>query len=405
MADEDELKFYRTLASFSSKSSKSFSESKTQATNLYNIVKKFVATCRSQGLQVPVDLLNLMVLTINSTLHHDQQLMNPQITDYTLHVIYSTLKLLHDNNIKLWNKINSSVFNQKHTRIFLFPGLPRKNTWKFVFGEFAFLDQTVPKHSVPLEYVQHVVHDINDVLSILQTMSGKAHFKGSHNEDFTGHPLFWLAPLPPPKINQSTIPCDSLDPTASRYGCFRFSIPFKILIQRFPTCFTLGTRKYNQEHSHTILLTNPLVRYIRLIGKREPTELKDIVFIKTSFQMGKKEIINDTSFKWLCFHDDPWTKWDQLEFAIATKELQFDPIDDDIRLDFIDHDCKICVSSLKTSKTCKYSWNKTSAMKNFLTKLNEKHIELDTFFNFFTDNVWNELLDVKQSLSSKRLRT
>jgi len=107
MADEDELKFYRTLASFSSKSSNSFSESKTQATNLYNIVKKFVATCRSQGLQVPVDLLNLMVLTINSTLHNDQQLMNPQITDYTLHVIYSTLKLLHDNNIKLWNKIKS----------------------------------------------------------------------------------------------------------------------------------------------------------------------------------------------------------------------------------------------------------------------------------------------------------
>jgi len=128
------------------------------------------------------------------------------------------------------------------------------------------------------------------------------------------------------------------------------------------------------------------------MGKREPTELKDIVFIKKSLQMGKKEITNDTSFKWLCFHDDPWTKWDQLEFAIATKELQFDPIDDNIRLDFIDHDCKICVSSLKTSKTCKCSWNKTTAMKNFLTKLNEKNLELDTSIFLLTMYGMNSLM-------------
>jgi hypothetical protein len=104
------------------------------------------------------------------------------------------------------------------------------------------------------------------------------------------------------------------------------------------------------------------------------------------------------SFEWLCFHTNRWTKWDQLEFAVATNELQFDPLVDNIHLDFVDHSSKICVPSLKIHKPCKYQWDKNTAMKHFLNKLTEKKIELKTFRDFFTDAVWNELIAVQQSL-------
>lgn len=194
MVDNIELDVYRTLASFSYKSSISFSDSDTEALNLYKIVEQFVIFCNLQGLQLPNELLNLIALTINGTLHNDQQRTSPQITDYALHIIYAMIKLLHDNNINLWNGINSILFNQKYNRIFIFPGRPRSGGWNFVFGEFAFFDNRVPKYCLPLQYVQHVVHNIDDVLTIFQTFPGKVHFKGFLNDDFSGPPLCWFTP-------------------------------------------------------------------------------------------------------------------------------------------------------------------------------------------------------------------
>jgi len=364
-----------------------------EASHLHEIVKKFVNFYKSQGLQLPDELLNLIALTINGTLYNDQQSMHPQITDYALQIIYDTIKLLHEKN--LWNGINSALFNQKNTRIFIFPGQPRREGWKFVFGDFEFLGNTIPKHCFPLDNVQHVVHDMDDVLTILLTFSGKAHFKGFLHEDFSGPPLCWFSPLPVAWTDRSRSPCDSLDPTGSRYGCYRFTIPFQVLIQRFPKCFILGTRKYNQEHSHTILLTEQAVEYITLIEKRQPVKLTDTHFIRRSQQSSQNDKMHE-SFEWLCFHDGPWpTEWDHLEFAIATKELQFDPITDNIRLDFVDHSSKICVP---LGRSCPYKLDKNIAMQHFFYKLAEKNIQLDTFRAFFTDTVWNELLAVKQSL-------
>jgi hypothetical protein len=232
---------------------------------------------------------------------------------------------------------------------------------------------------------------------MLQTFSGKAHFKGFPNNDYSGPPLCWFAPLPPPWENERVIPCDSLDPTGSRYGCYRFILPFKILIQHFPTCFILGTRKYNQEHSHAILLTKQGVEYITLIKKCMPVQLTDTIFIQNS-RRSSQTVNMEESFEWLCFHDDAWKKWDQLEFAIATKDLVFDPFVDNIRLDFVDHHSKLCVPSLKTPTSCRYKWNKHTAMQQFLVKLHERNIELGTFSAFFTDEVWNELMRIKQSM-------
>ncbi len=122
MVDNVELAVYRTLASFGFKSSSSYSNSEMEAFNLHEIVKKFVNFYKSQGLRLPDELLNLIPFTINGTLYKDQQSMRPQITDYALQIIYDTIKLLHEKN--LWNGINSTLFNQKNTRIFIFPGQP-----------------------------------------------------------------------------------------------------------------------------------------------------------------------------------------------------------------------------------------------------------------------------------------
>jgi hypothetical protein len=224
----------------------------------------------------------------------------------------------------------------------------------------------------------------------LRTSPGKAHFKGFPQSDFSGPPLCWFAPLPPAWTDESKEPCDSLDPNGSRYGCYRSTIPFKVLIQRFPTCFILGTRVYNQENLYTILLTEEDVAYIMLIEKRPPIKFTDTIFIRTSQKMSQ-EGNTEEPLEWLCFHDDPWSKWDHLEFDIATEELQLDPNVDNIRLDFVDHATKICVPSLKARKACNCRWDKTQAMREFLFKLSDQNIELNTLRTFFEPAVWDEL--------------
>jgi hypothetical protein len=254
-----------------------------------------------------VNLENLITVIINDTLHRDQQSNNPQITNTALHTIYATIKVLHDNNFNLWNRIHSSLFNQQDNQIFVFPGKPYNEEWQFFFSKFSTPGYIEYKHCFPLEHVQHAVHNIDNVLSILRTSPGKAHFKGFPQSDFSGPPLCWFAPLPPAWTDESKEPCDSLDSTGSRYGCYRFTIPFKVLIQRFPPRFILVTRVYNQENSHTILLTEEYVAYIMLIEKSPPIKFTDTIFIRTSQQLSQ-EGNTEEPLERLCFHDDPWSK-------------------------------------------------------------------------------------------------
>jgi hypothetical protein len=132
-----------------------------------------------------------------------------------------------------------------------------------------------------------------------------------------------------------------------------------------------------------------------LIEKRLPIKLTDTIFIRTSQQPSQKSNTEEP-LEWLCFHDDRWSKWDQLEFAIVTEELQFDPNVDNIRLDFVDHAPKLCVPSLKACKSCECRWNREQAMVEFLYKLSNKNIKLDTLRTFFEPGVWRELVALKK---------
>lgn len=178
MVESAEFDVYRTLASFSHHSSTSFHSSETEARKLKYIIRRCINICKRHGVPLTNELLNSIALTINRTLSNDQQSKYPQITGSALYVIYGIIKLLHDYNIHLWNRIHSKHFNQKPNQIYIFPGQPKKPTWEFAFRRFDFFETIKPKHCFQLDYVQHVVHDVNDVLKILLTYSGKAHFKG-----------------------------------------------------------------------------------------------------------------------------------------------------------------------------------------------------------------------------------
>lgn len=55
------------------------------------------------------------------------------------------------------------------------------------------------------------------------------------------------------------IPTDAdspaLDLDDSRYGRWRISLPLHVLLSKYPNSHGLGTRKYSNEHSHTVLLS------------------------------------------------------------------------------------------------------------------------------------------------------
>ncbi|CAF1683126.1 unnamed protein product [Adineta ricciae] len=245
------------------------------------------------------------------------------------------------------------------------------------------------------DYVQHVVHDPDDLVKILRKIPDRVHIEGFPNGNYGGYPLCWFSPLPPlwTANDKPDYLSDSLDRHTSRYGCFRFTIPFRVILQQFPTSFVLGTRVYNQENCHSILLTNSRVSRLFICGKHEPVDLTKTGFLE-------KTSISNASFKWLCYNNDK-KRWDQLEFAVATQSLTLDPALHGARLDFVGHESsKVCVLERRNNRYCDFRWNKCKAMKKFLGKLQENNIELNSMRNLFEENVWNDLLVVQsRSLS------
>ncbi|UJR15455.1 hypothetical protein I4U23_002398 [Adineta vaga] len=389
----------RALASFDSQPNATL---EVAAENLIKALVEYITVCSSKRTPISIGLINQLISLIDTILQKDSRSTRPlELTDGTLRIIYNILQLLHDKNKRYRDRINSILFNQKD-RLLLFPGTPAKEGWKFTSGKFLSQSNTNPKHSFSLHYVQHVVHDIDDVLKMLQNVPNKVQFQGFFNHNYGGSPLCWFGPVPPPWTNKVKPICDSLDPGGSRYGCFRFTIPFRVLFQKFPTSFILGTRKYNQENCHTILLTKSNIKYILLQDRHQPVELTDTTFIKKS--TSRNESITNTSFEWLCYNDSR-KHWDQLEFAVAASELQFDPEKDGIRLDFVNHGKKVCVISRRTRHACTHAWDKRTAMEKFLLKLKEENIKLSDRSKYFTDEVWEELLAINDSLSSKRFKS
>lgn len=398
--DVNELNVYRALADFSQNAWKSWILSLDCSQKLLASIEELL----KNNYQPSSNLVGLIITTIDTVLYHDcnksrssqrrnrEKPIREQVHEFdqSLHVLYSILRRLNFETI--WDQIDGTLFYRDYCPIFIFPGYPsekeRAKNWRFSHRKFILPsnDNSSPKR-IPFDRVQHVVHQVEDLLNILHLTDAKHEssaglkvcLKGRPNVVYNGPDLIWFSPVPPPNVAGNRV-CPSLDPDSSRYGCFRLTLPFDVIKKYYPLVYRLGTRKYNQEHCHSYLFT--AINYVTFVEDRvETTQL-------TSPELVEEGNDSDQSH-WLCYRDNPDTAWDLVDFAVSTSELNLAIPENHIRLDFVDHSSP-CVPSLKKSR-CRSPSTKAAAMEVFLKELKAINIKITQLKNIFEDDVYNEL--------------
>lgn len=213
--------------------------------------------------------------------------------------------------------------------------------WTFYPASFELTDSDPDMYGAPVHirftHLQHVAHDMDDAIKILTHTEGKATFEGKQHADYKGPCLWWSAPVPPP----GNTSCPSLNRGDSRYGSVRFSFPVREVLSLHSKQYLLGTRHYNHEWAHTILLSSNEVHGLGAVLPR--VDLADSAL--TQWPVGA----DATEATWKCYRhasDD----WDHLEFACEIpqgKTLSFDPKKNQVKIDFVAHD-KYCVKHLSS---------------------------------------------------------
>jgi hypothetical protein len=129
-----------------------------------------------------------------------------QLFPEALRHILALLHLVVDKNIisaegSLRDHLPTDVLNLHDTAHILYmpahPAKPQDKQWLFSPGTYI-RDSTMELRWVPFQRMQHVVHDMSDVLKILTEQPGKATFigfKGRRNKVFDGPDLWWLVLL------------------------------------------------------------------------------------------------------------------------------------------------------------------------------------------------------------------
>jgi hypothetical protein len=402
MNDANELNVYCTLAKFSQNAWKSYRSSLKCSKDLLYAVQELL----KDNHQPSDDFVGHIITTIDLVLYQDcnnsrssqrrecvtRSCGSLQEFDLSLYFLYLTLREL--NFERIYNQIDGSLFCRHRFRIFIFPGYPsgleRERGYQYSHGKFL----PPPQNNafakwIPFDNVQHVVHNVKDLLNFLHLTEPKRKtdvglrlcLKGRPHSVYNGPDLIWFSPRPSTNSSNSQV-CPSLDPDNSRYGCFRVSLPFRVIEKRYPKVYRLGTRKFKKEHCHSFLLT-PSGKRIMFIEELQPIQFASSEFVK-------KE--NPDQFYWLCYRDDVDRAWDIVDFAISASELKLAIIDDQIRLDFVNHS-NPCVPSIKT-RTCDSPKKKTDAMQCFLKELKNINTEVSKLKNIFQDDVYNDLIQL-----------
>ncbi|CAF1031096.1 unnamed protein product [Rotaria sordida] len=349
-AEAAELKFYRVLAKFSQGTWSNVDMAEQCSFQLFKALEQLL-----QFNVIPSDeLVSHLAITINAILcpdytflHSLEQRSIPSKNNYDQTKMEKTFSILCDilsrvGFERVHRQINGAHFCTNPNYLFICPRRPPLKKYEFIHHTFVFPTNRMAKY-IPLKNLQHVVHNIDDLIlimnltrnetvsqmNLLTTMQQNmvAEFKGGPNHAYHGPNMIWFAPLPPDQSSHDSQPLSpSLDYKNSCYGCYRFCIPFNYFL-KYKT-YILGTRKYDDEYCHTIMLTDTNVQNVKFIKELEPISLT------------KMNIIEETtngSFQWLCYRDTE-KEWDQLDFAVVTNSLKCDPVEDQIRLDFVDHE-------------------------------------------------------------------
>jgi hypothetical protein len=399
--DAKELKLYRVLAKFSQNAGQSRDTSLLCSKELFIAVRELL----KDNYQPSKDLVGHIIATIDATLYQNFNNSrssqrrnrdapsdgNLQEFDRSLDVLYLILRELNFKDI--YDKIDGSLFCRHSYRTFIFPGYPSKDEYDRKGWRFSHRQFLLPSHinnfvkGIPFNRVQYVVHNVKDLLNILHLIDPERELdvglrlclKGRPSFVYNGPNLIWFSPVPPPKFVDSPL-SPSRDPDNSRYGCFRLTLPFRVIERKYPEVYCLGTRKYNQEYCHSYLLT-PTGENVKFIRELEPIELASSKFVK------KK---NSHQLYWFCYRDDPDTAWDSVDFAVSANELNLSIESDQIRLDFVDHSSP-CVPTINTP-SCKSPKSKNHAMRQFLEELEDIDIDISKLKNIFEDDVYNDLI-------------
>ncbi|CAF0872609.1 unnamed protein product [Didymodactylos carnosus] len=192
---------------------------------------------------------------------------------------------------------------------------------------------------------------------------------------------------------------DSSLHTRSSYGNVRFHIPFRSIINQYPNAYCLGTRKFDKEYCHTILLANNQLKTIYGFGEEFPllNESSSLIHLSPSNN------ITESTY-WKRYRSKIDEAWDQIDFCIPIPDqLLFDPQQIEIKIDFIDHEKDLCIPSLKARRRNINNWkceNLTAhdAMIEFVRRSLE--IKNSKFFDslepLFDEDLWKKLQDIRQ---------
>ncbi|CAF1536092.1 unnamed protein product [Adineta ricciae] len=395
-----ELNFYRALANFSQKAYLSSDNAKACCSKLLETTKKLLETQSN----ISDDLIIHLATTIKMALYRDSNRLiikeqrsiprrtSSNVMKVAFPIIYEIYAAVGFDRFK--REVDGTPLCIDRCTLFICPRPPPLLGNKYTHGQFD-----IPSHSevkrIPLKNVQHAVHNINDLFSILgltlnepnvtanvnaPTEQGvEVHFIGGQNHAYHGPDFVWFAPQPSTTLPEETqCTCRPLNMKFSVYGSYLFRIPFRNLL-RFKT-YCLGTRQYGKEFCHSIMFTDKDVQTVKLEKELQSTEL---------INTGLIEQVSDDSFDWL-LHRSAEEAYDQLDFALAASDIKWNTHDSGVRLDFIDH--RECVRNLFIARqTDCQPVTRSDAMQEFMRCLTEKGIELSSIKSLFDETVYCEL--------------
>ncbi|CAF5017443.1 unnamed protein product [Rotaria sp. Silwood1] len=267
-AEAVELKFYRILAKFSQETWSNVDMAEQWSLKLYEALGQLLQI----NLRPSDELVSHLAITINAILCPDYTFLHPveqrsilskKNYDHTkMEKAFSTLyNILGQLGFeRVHRQINGAHFCTNPNYLFICPRRPPLKTYEFTHHMFVFPDNPMPKY-IPLKKLQHVVHNIDDLMLIMNLTKNEivsqsslpitvqqnmvAQFKGGPNHAYHGPDIIWFAPLPPEQSSDDPQAlCPSLDCTNSCYGCYRFCIPFNYFLKY--KAYILGTPHHKQ---------------------------------------------------------------------------------------------------------------------------------------------------------------
>lgn len=189
--------------------------------------------------------------------------------------------------------------------------------------------------TLAFSHVIHVTH-LKNFKSMCkkgtQSNSLNIEFEGNFNYYFKGLKLIWFSVFK-----------DEKNRDESWYGNIGIKIPFETLLSKYPYLYSLGTRKFKQEHEHVIIMSKTKQAISNLNEMRQyPT-----ISLESNPILGKNDDEkDDRKFIWKNITDNS-DRWDNLTFCIIESEFNYTANINDLVCYSHKIESTICVPSIQ----------------------------------------------------------